>query len=205
VLVDLGSGDGAGVIDMARVSTSTLCVGIDTDASAARTASVAAARPVRKGGLPNVLFLACDARSLPPPFVGRVDELRIVLPWGSLLRSVLTGDTSLVATIAGALRPGARLRVLTSLLPRDKANVGTDLETTALAAFADSLEDAGLLVTAQRAATSADLRAMRSSWARRLGVPERRPAQLLEAHRPSGLDSDGRRQPSTAIQRTDET
>jgi 16S rRNA (adenine(1408)-N(1))-methyltransferase len=185
VLVDLGSGDGAGVIAAARASTSTLCVGIDTDASAARAASLRAARPARKGGLPNVLFLAGDARTLPPPFVDRVDELRIVLPWGSLLRSVLTGDTDLVATIAGAMRPEARLRILTSVLPWDLANVGTDIRDSDLAAMADALEDAGLLVAVQRPITPADLGSMRSSWARRLGVPDRRPALLLEAHRPS--------------------
>ena len=110
-----------------------------------------------------------------------------------------------MATIAGALRPEARLRILTSVLPWDMANVGADLGITDLAVMADALEDAGLLVTVQRPVTPADLGSMRSSWARRLGVPERRPAQLLEAHRPSGLDSNGRRQPSAAIQRSGET
>jgi SAM-dependent methyltransferase len=189
VLLDLGSGDGAGVVQAARTSASTLCVGIDTDASAAREASARAAQPARKGGLPNALFLVGDARTPPQPFIDHVDELRIVLPWGSLLRAVLDAERDLVATIAEALRPAGRLRVLASLLPRDMANVatelaGNELAGTDLAALADALEKEGLVVTDRRAVTSADLRTMRSSWARRLGVPDRRPAETLEARLP---------------------
>ena len=75
---------------------------------------------------------------------------------GALCSARCYGTRNLVATIAGAMRPEARLRILTSVLPWVLANVGSDLGTTDLAAMAEALEDAGLLVTIQRPVTPAD-------------------------------------------------
>jgi len=36
-------------------------------------------------------------------FRGRVDEVRITLPWGSMLRSVLDGDRGFVLAVVGSL------------------------------------------------------------------------------------------------------
>jgi SAM-dependent methyltransferase len=166
-----------------------LCVGLDTDAAAPRVASARAARPAWKGGAENALFLAADARSLPPPFTGQVDELRIVLPWASLLHAVLSADARLVADMVRVLRPEGRLCVVVSVVPPDLNGIGLQAGTSLgepdayLTHLARGLDEAGLRVTRHRPVVAGDLVAMRSSWARRLGVPERRPAYLLEARR----------------------
>lgn len=148
-----------------------------------RTASARAARPARKGGLPNVVFLAADARTLPTAFLGRIDELRIVLPWGSLLQAVLAADPRLVALVADGLRPGGRVRIVTSVTPVDVASVGAPVAAGRLTALGEALESAGLRILALRPFEAADVPGLRSSWARRLGIPTRRPATVLEARR----------------------
>ena len=50
--------------------------------------------------------------------------------------------------------------------------------------FAGALEAAGLGVVDRHVATAADVADLGSSWAKRLGIPERRPACLLSAEKP---------------------
>jgi hypothetical protein len=49
--------------------------------------------------------------------------------------------------------------------------------------FAQALLEAGLERIACRAVTAADVAALDSTWAKRLGIPARRPATLLTARR----------------------
>jgi hypothetical protein len=50
-----------------------------------------------------VLFLVGDASSTLAQLLGCVGELRITLPWGSLLRAVLAGDRAFALAVAGSL------------------------------------------------------------------------------------------------------
>jgi hypothetical protein len=76
---------------------------VDTDASGMREVSHRSGKPVRKGGLTNALFLVEDASAALALLRGRVDELRITLPWGSLLRTVLEGERDFALAVAGSL------------------------------------------------------------------------------------------------------
>jgi 16S rRNA (adenine(1408)-N(1))-methyltransferase len=102
-VVDLGTGDGAAVLRLARVCPDILVIGVDADAAGLRDAARKAHRPARKGGLPNTLFLVGDATEALSLLSGRVHELRIVLPWGSLLREILSGERRFALAVAGAL------------------------------------------------------------------------------------------------------
>jgi hypothetical protein len=66
---------------------------------------------------------------------------------------------------------------------RDAPALGVrpDCGSALLDPLAHALRDAGLDVTDHRPATAADVAALGSSWAKRLGVPERRPAWMLVA------------------------
>jgi tRNA G46 methylase TrmB len=98
--MDLGTGDGAAVLRLARAEPCTLAIGVDTDAAALREVSHKAAR---KANLPNALFLVADATDALRGLAGCLDELRITLPWGSLLRRVLEGERKFALAVAGSL------------------------------------------------------------------------------------------------------
>ncbi|HYW89286.1 MAG TPA: class I SAM-dependent methyltransferase [Chloroflexota bacterium] len=100
VLLDLGTGDGAAVVRAARAEAGVLAVGVDTDAASLREVSQKAHR---KGGVANALFLVGDAAEALEAFRGHVDELRITLPWGSLLQRVLEGERAFALAVAGSL------------------------------------------------------------------------------------------------------
>jgi tRNA G46 methylase TrmB len=99
-VLDLGTGDGAAVLRLAKSEPRTLAVGVDTDASRMREISGKAAR---KHAVDNAVFLVGEASEALTLLQGRVDEVRITLPWGSLLRLVLDGDRKFALAVAGAL------------------------------------------------------------------------------------------------------
>jgi hypothetical protein len=78
------------------------------------------------------------------------------------------------------------VRVVVSVVDRDAAALGIchDFGPDLLDPLACALEQAGLCFTDCRQATAADVAALGSTWAKRLGIPTRRPAWLLTAQKP---------------------
>jgi 16S rRNA (adenine(1408)-N(1))-methyltransferase len=91
------------VLRFAQAAPRALVIGVDTNASGFREASRRAARPAPRGGAPNALFLVADASAALASLYGRVDELRITLPWGALLRVVVEGEQEFAHAVAGSL------------------------------------------------------------------------------------------------------
>ena len=88
------------MLRLARRTPSALVIGVDADA---RSLQESARRAASKVGPANAIFLVGDARDALHLLAGRVDELRITLPWGSLLRWVLDGEREFALAVAGSL------------------------------------------------------------------------------------------------------
>jgi hypothetical protein len=78
------------------------------------------------------------------------------------------------------------VRVLVSLTERDRFAVGAQYgaSKSPLTAFSRALDDVGLDTRVCRLATPLDVADLGSSWAKRLGIPSRRPAWRLVARLP---------------------
>jgi 16S rRNA (adenine(1408)-N(1))-methyltransferase len=176
------------VLAAAAAEADRLVVGVDASAAAMAEASRRAARRPERGGLPNALFVVAAAEALPDELDGLADLVTVHFPWGSLLRGLVAADPAVMGGLARVQRPGATLSLLLSATDRDRgAGVGAISDPT-LAAMADAYGRHGLAVTRVRPATPADVAAARSTWGRRLGAGDRRPAWLLEATRlPAGV------------------
>ena len=98
-MLDLGTGDGAAVLAYARRQPGCLAIGVDTEASRLHAAS---RRALRRGS-PNAVFLLGDASQVARTLRDRVHEVRVTLPWGSLLRLVLDGEQDFANAVAGSL------------------------------------------------------------------------------------------------------
>ena len=164
-------------------------------------ASLRAARPERKGGLSNLLFVVAAAERPPAELRGRADELTILFPWGSLLRGILALDPEASAGIAALLAPGGRVRALVSFTDRDATNAGLQRLTGAdREALAMRWAAFGLRLTTFEPATIEEVHATGSTWARRLGAsrptrggaaPDPRPVWRLDLRCPGSDDRGG--------------
>ena len=168
--IDVGTGDGRAVLAAAGREPDTLVLGLDASASAMAEASRRAARPARKGGLANALFVVAAAEALPPELSGRASLVSVLFPWGSLLRGCLGLDDTVAGGVAGLVAPGGRLELLLAPAERDGLEGVPTTETGIIRAATRAFARHGLRVLTARAATPAEVAATGSSWARRLGV-----------------------------------
>lgn len=149
-----------------------------------RDASRLAARQAKKGGLPNALFVLAACENLPAELDGRVDEMRITLPWGSLLRGAICAEPWLVDGMHRLLRPCAEVRMLLSVTERDATMGLPVLDAGSLDGLAHTYRTLGFKPLEVRAASLEDARESRSSWVRRLDIPRRRTAWWLRLRSP---------------------
>jgi len=140
VVLDLGCGDARATARLASHEPGTLVIGVDAILDAAERVIRRARRAPERGGLPNLVLVRAAADRLPAELAEQVDELRIDLPWGSLLERLLSGEPSLLTGIAGVLAPGGQVRIVlnTRALPADlsadqaAAGLGRALKTAGL-------------------------------------------------------------------------
>jgi 16S rRNA (adenine(1408)-N(1))-methyltransferase len=177
-VIDVGTGDGRAVMARARREPDALVIGIDASAVAMAESSRRAARPERRGGLPNALFVAAAAECPPPELHNIADEVTVLFPWGSLLRGALALDAAAAAGIASLLRPGGRIVAFVSITERDALGL-QPLEAADREALARRWACHGLELQAFEPATAAQIEATGSTWARRLDAGRERPAWRL--------------------------
>lgn len=181
--MDLGCGDGRAVSRLAGGAPETLVIGVDANASAMAEASRRAARSSRKGGLPNALFVVAAAESLPAELCHVAGEVRILFPWGSLLRGVLGLDDAVAAGLTSLLEPGGALTAYLSVASRDRIDGVACLDDGVVEEVRCRLAARGLIVEGADVAPAEEVAGTGSSWGRRLAVDPERAVWRLRARR----------------------
>jgi len=185
VVIDLGTGDGRFVLDLAREDPSTLVIGIDpVPENMAESARKAAGSP-KKGGAPNAVFIRGAAERMPGPFLGVADLVTVNYPWGSLMRIVAEPVVEDLRKLRSVCKPGADLRVhLNQAVLADREY----LERLGMETIGDPRTDDGLIeayaaagfVVHDRSVFAGDP-PFRSRWARQLIRGSARETLLIEA------------------------
>ena len=168
MIVDLGTGDGRAALTLAESEPRTLVIGIDADAASIGETSRRAARPRARGGRPNLLFVVAAAETPPPELLGLAHEVRILFPWGALLRGVLGADDRVVRGIADLARPGGRVSAIVSVTSRDRLDGIASLDRDGPGGIAAAAYHSRLRLIGTRQLDAEDVRATRSTWGRRL-------------------------------------
>jgi 16S rRNA (adenine(1408)-N(1))-methyltransferase len=132
------------------------------------------------------------AERLPPELAGVADELKILFPWGSLLRGTLALEDAAAASagIASLLAPGALATALVSIEDRDRLDLPRLDDEGAREALRERWSRHGLELCDLRPATTGEVAATRSTWARRLGAGRQRAAWRFDL-RCGGLTPPG--------------
>lgn len=132
VILDIGTGDGRFVYQMARANPDKLYIGIDASSEALVKVSERIHRNPKHGGAKNALFLKASVETLPEELKNIADEVHIHFPWGSLLRAVLLPDESILRSIRAICKEQALLEIITSIDRNRDANeferLGIDMD-----------------------------------------------------------------------------
>lgn len=164
----------------ARSEPKTLAIGVDADASRMVEASRRALAPPTRGGVANALFVVAAIERLPPELDTVADHVTIHFPWGSLLSGLIAGDERVVGGLAGIARLGARIRLLLSVLERDRLRVVSGHDDRSFESLDPAYGRHGLRLMDVRPATREEIDASRSSWAKRLNAGRTRPVLLVD-------------------------
>jgi 16S rRNA (adenine(1408)-N(1))-methyltransferase len=167
--VDVGAGDGGYVLYRAKTEPTTFAIAID----ASPDALASGAWRAKRGRISNAAFLVESAEVLPRELARIADEVTVHFPWGSLMRGVLDGSSSVIGPIAGLMKVGAELRVLTSAMDRD--GVG-EVTPSIIASRCAMYAEHGLHLLEAEWACGAIVAESRSAWAKRLAVGRERRA-----------------------------
>ena len=183
--IDIGTGDGRHVLDMARADPDRLVIGVDAVAENMAETSRKAAASVRKGGLPNALFFRGAAEQLPGPFTDLADLVTVNYPWGSLMRIVAEPDIEALKGIHALCKPTADLRIhlnYTVIADRpylERLGLGEMLDPADSPDLIGAYEAAGFIV-GNREVFAGDP-PVRTRWGRQLVRGAARQTLLIEA------------------------
>lgn len=170
VLLDLGTGDGRYVRRWAERQPDWFAIGVDASRENLREHS--------RARLSNMLFIISGAQVMPRELAGTASRLTINFPWGSLLDGLLVADSAVIDGIAALARRGAALELC--LNAGALAELGRTLDAGA-DLIRENLIRSGWLVDAPRMLDVAALRALPSTWARRIAVGRDPRALMLSA------------------------
>ncbi|MEK6227269.1 MAG: hypothetical protein AABM40_13385 [Chloroflexota bacterium] len=172
----MGAGDGGYVLHRARTEPTTFAIAID----ASPDALASGAWRAKRTRVANAAVLIEGIERLPCELACLADEVTVHFPWGSLLRGLLDGSSSVVGPIAGLMKAGAELRVLLSTVDRDGfADVTPQATTSRCAVYAEH----GLHLIDAEWASNAIVAESRSAWAKRLAVGRARQAVIARYRR----------------------
>lgn len=172
VHVDLGTGDGAYVIALARKDPGLAVIGLDTCLD--HLAGSARRRP------DNIRFVRLDALGWPLGLLPGADVVTVNFPYGSLLRGLVEGDPELLARLNALLGPGSRLEARVN----ESALLATDLDPDAGPhRIMQALRRIDRLRVTYRPLPQAELRSFPSSWSKRLGYGKETSAWLISGLR----------------------
>lgn len=101
VQVDIGTGDGRFVRQMAHQHPSDLIIGVDACRENLHDAS--------RRAPDNALFVIANAQNLPPELDQCADRITINFPWGSLLEGLLIPDSPVMMGLQAIARPDSSL------------------------------------------------------------------------------------------------
>jgi hypothetical protein len=157
ISLDLGTGDGRCVGKQAEQHRDKFFIGVDSCRENLHANS-------RKSPS-NALFVIASAQALPCELSGLASHISINFPWGSLLESMLNADTRLMHGLASVTRPSSTLNI--HLNADALTAAGWDLECGA-DRIENVLNDLGWKTESRSCLDARDLRAIPTTWAKRL-------------------------------------
>jgi len=157
ITLDLGTGDGKFALCHAGRFPNHFVIGVDSCRENLREYS--------RAKLPNLLYIIASAQNLPQELNGLVSHVTINFPWGSLLESLLIGDSKLMSGLASISRSVTTVEI--RLNGGALTEVGWDLEAGAEKIYTNLLQ-AGWRVNIPTLMNTNALRSFPSTWAKRL-------------------------------------
>ncbi len=179
VIVDIGTGDGSFVYELAKNHPDKMVIGIDPNHKGMVDTSRKTLKKPEKGGVKNALFVLAAVDALPDELAGKANQVYINFPWGTLLSGLVLGDEQTWKNIKKICQDKA---VIDIILGYDKSleikKVNENLPVLDKKYFSSVLrskiKNLGLELTEIKPLSSRILKSYPSTWAKKLSFAQER-------------------------------
>ena len=174
IIVDIGTGDGEFVYDLAKQYPDRFIIGIDPHHEGLERISSRISKKPTKGGIENALFVLGSIEDLPDELEGTANQVFINFPWGRLLKAILLAEDATWAAIKRLCVKGAFIDVLLSYQEESEGAEFNKLDMPAIDASyltnvtAPMLERKGFRLVVIKSVEPGNLKDYPSSWVKKL-------------------------------------
>lgn len=172
IVVDIGTGSGRFVYELAKQHPDRLFIGIDPNHKNLEKNSLKASKKPPKGGLPNVLYVLASMDDLPSELNGIVNQVFINFPWAALLKGIVRVEEKEWHSLKRICRTGAQVEIVLGYnqyvdLQKDKLQPIS--KEYVYASMAPKLLMCGFSLNEVQQIDGSKLRRYPSDWAKKLG------------------------------------
>lgn len=107
IIIDIGTGDGKFVYELAKEYPDRLIIGIDPAHGPLEKLSAKINKKPAKGGLPNAMYVLAAVEDLPDELTDIANQVFINFPWRGLLRGIVMCDQLVWKNIRKVCKKGA--------------------------------------------------------------------------------------------------
>lgn len=189
VVVDVGTGNGKYVYDLALANPETLYIGIEPAADNLLEYAKKAMKNIARKGAGNLIYLISSVEALEGSLEAVADEVYVNFPWGSLLEGVVKGEEEILSKLAMLAKGDAALHLTFSyssihepaeIIRRGLPELNEDYIGGVLKR---RYEDCGLDIESFRLMEGGELKGYGTFWAKRLFLGKSRDVYALECRR----------------------
>ena len=182
VVLDLGAGDGRFVYKNALKHPTWFFIGLDPSAKSLEIYS----KKVVKEKIKNVLFAVGSLELLPPELTGLIDEIFVLLPWGSLLQFVVKPTVEDINKLRVLFKQTGALTLIFGYDPNLEPTETNRLQLEPITQdyikqkIIPIFERAGARVAEFTTVSLDDLKNLESTWGKKIAFGPSRPFFKLE-------------------------
>ncbi len=187
VQVEIGTGKGKFVYEMAKNYPETFFIGVDADRNNLGKYSHKIYRKPERGGLPNALYVISSVEELPAELNNTAHTIWIILPWGTLLQGLILARKGLLRNI---IRISCARGILNLYISYDVKYESVKIENLGLPELTYELIDGklapkysseGITITEREVLDNEALKEISSQWARQLAYGRKRRTFFVKA------------------------
>lgn len=175
--LDIGTGDGRFVFKSAQRNDRVFYVGLDPVEKQLSEYS----KKANKSKLENALFVVGSVELLPEELIGFFSSVSIIMPWGTLLQSVVRAEESFIRKLKDLLVGSGTIDIIfgyaENLEPSEVARLGLDKLSTSFIStnIVPNFMRHGFKAEIVEELNRKDLASLESTWSKRLAFGNDRP------------------------------
>jgi len=179
--LDIGTGDGRFVYKSALLNPQSLYIGIDPASNLKEYQ-----REINRKKVNNAILINSSIENFNPELKDFFNEITIILPWGNLLKYVVTVDTTFFTKITTWLKKNGKIKIIfgfnEEFEEKETKRLGLpELNEKEISYIAENYKNLkNLKLLEFRETTPKDLRDFETTWAKKLSFGAKRKYIYLE-------------------------